>query len=55
MENWSEKKCKLKEKFAIIMDNDLNYIEGHKEDMLVKLQCKLGKTKEELVKIIEGL
>ena len=54
MENWIEKKVKLKEKFAILIDNDLNYIIGHKEDMLAKLQLKLGLTKEELQKIIEG-
>ncbi len=55
MESWNEKKGKLKQKFAILMDNDLSFIEGHKEEMFVKLQNKLGKTKEELLKIIEGL
>ena len=45
-ENWNEKKVKLKEKFAILMDYDLSFIEKHKEEMLVKLQKKLGKTKK---------
>ena len=55
MENWIEKKVKLKEKFAILLDTDVNYIEGHKEEMLVKIQFKLGITREELLKIIAGL
>lgn len=31
------------------------YTEGKKDEMLGKLQIKLGKTKEELHKIIEAL
>ena len=55
MDTWNEKKVKLKQKFTILMDNDLSFIEGHKEEMFIKLQNKLGKSKEELSKIIEGL
>jgi uncharacterized protein YjbJ (UPF0337 family) len=53
--NWNEQKGKLKQKFAILTDDDLLLVEGKKEEMLGKLQVKLGKTKEELHKIIEGL
>lgn len=53
--NWNEKKGKLKQKFAYLTDNDLMYAEGKKDEMLGKLQIKLGKTKEELHKIIEAL
>ena len=53
--NWNETKGKLKQKFANLTDNDLMYTEGKKEKMLGKLQIKLGKTKEELHKIIEAL
>ena len=55
MEHWIDKKVKLKQKFAVLIDKDLNLIEGHKEEMLVKIQMKLGKTREELLKIIAGL
>ncbi len=51
-ETWDEQKRKLKQKFAILTDNDLLFAEGMKEKMLEKLQLKLGKTKEELYKII---
>ena len=53
--NWNEQKGKLKQKFAILTDNDLMLVEGKKEEMLGRLQIKLGKTKEELHKIIESL
>lgn len=53
--NWEEIKGKLKQKFAILTDNDVLLLEGKKEEMLGKLQIKLGKTKEELEKIISEL
>jgi uncharacterized protein YjbJ (UPF0337 family) len=53
--NWNEQKGKLKQKFAELTDNDLMFVEGKKEEMLGKLQIKLGKTKDEMYKMIEGL
>jgi len=53
--NWNEQKGKLKKKFATLTDNDLMFEEGKKEEMFGKLQIKLGKTKDELHKIINGL
>jgi uncharacterized protein YjbJ (UPF0337 family) len=53
--NWNEQKGKLKAKFAALTDNDLLYAEGKKEEMMGRLQIKLGKSKEELRKIIDGL
>ena len=53
--NWTEQKGKLKQKFASLTDNDLLFEEGKKEEMLGKLQIKLGKTKEELHLIIKSL
>jgi uncharacterized protein YjbJ (UPF0337 family) len=53
--NWDEQKGKLKQKFAALTENDLLFAEGKKEEMIGKLQIKLGKTKEELLKIIETL
>jgi uncharacterized protein YjbJ (UPF0337 family) len=53
--NWNEQKGKLKQKFATLTDNDLKFAEGKKEEMLGRLQIKLGKSKEELHKIITDL
>jgi uncharacterized protein YjbJ (UPF0337 family) len=53
--SWSEQKAKLKARFAILTDADLNYAEGKKDQMLNKVQEKLGRSKEELAKIIAAL
>jgi uncharacterized protein YjbJ (UPF0337 family) len=53
--NWNEQKGKLKQKFATLTDNDLMLEEGKHDEMLGRLQIKLGKTKEEIHKIIEAL
>ncbi|OFX83953.1 MAG: general stress protein CsbD [Bacteroidetes bacterium GWF2_33_16] len=53
--NWKEQKRKLKQKFAVLIDNDLLFEEGKKEELLGRLQIKLGKTKEEVKKLIESL
>ena len=53
--NWNELKGKLKMKFATLTDDDLMFAEGKKDEMYGKLQQKLGKSKEELHKIIESL
>jgi len=52
---WNEQKGKLKQKFAMLTDNDLMFIDGKKDEMLGRLQIKLGKTKEQLHAIIEAL
>ena len=52
---WNEQKGKLKQKFAMLTDNDLMFIDGKKDEMLGRLQIKLGKTKEQLHSIIEAL
>ena len=53
--NWNEQKGKLKKQFAVLTDNDLMFEEGKKDEMLGKLQIKLGKTKDELDKIMASL
>jgi uncharacterized protein YjbJ (UPF0337 family) len=53
--NWDEQKVKLKKKFTFLTDNDVLCKEDKKEEMFINLQIKLGKTKEELHKIIEAL
>lgn len=53
--NWNEQKGKLKAKFSTLTDSDLRYENGKKDEMLNKVQIKLGKTKEELAKIISAL
>ena len=53
--NWLEQRAKLKQKFTVLTDDDLLFEQGEKEEMLGRIQVKLGKTKEELHQIIESL
>ena len=55
MGNWNETKGKLKQKFAMLTDNDLLLVEGKQDEMVGRLQTKLGKTKEEIHKLIANL
>jgi uncharacterized protein YjbJ (UPF0337 family) len=52
---WNEQKGKLKQKFAELTDDDLMYEEGKRDQMLGKLQIKLGKTQEQLKSIMNAL
>lgn len=53
--NWKEQKEKLKAQFHVLTDEDLQYEIGKKDEMLAKIQVKIGKTKEELDAIIAAL
>jgi len=52
---WNEVKGKLKQKYAQLTDDDLTFAEGKDDEMLGRLQKKLGKTKEVLRSEIEKL
>lgn len=54
-DNWLDQKPKLMKKYPELTEKDLSFEEGKKEEMIGKLQVKLGKNKEELQKIIESL
>ena len=53
--NWEELKGKLKQKYADLTDDDLLYEEGQRDEMMGKLQQKLGKTQEEIADTINDL
>jgi len=53
--NWNELKGKLKEKYGELSDDDLTYTEGKEDQMIGKLQKKLGKTKAEILDEFESL
>ena len=53
-DNWETIKGKMKQKFGILIDSDLVLVEGKHDEMLSKLELKLGNTKEELLKIMNG-
>ncbi len=53
--NWKETAGKLKQQFANLTDDDLLFKKGKEEEVLGRLQKKLGKTKEQIRKIISKL
>ena len=46
--NWNELKGKLKQKYGQLTDQDLTFAEGKEDELLGRLQKRLGKTKDEL-------
>jgi uncharacterized protein YjbJ (UPF0337 family) len=52
---WNEVKGKLKQKYAQLSDDDLAFVEGKEDELLGRLEQKLGKTKDDLRKEIEEL
>lgn len=53
--NWNEIKGKLKQQYADLTDDDLIYAEGKEDELYGRLQKKLGKSKEEVQKLINEL
>jgi len=51
--SWNEIKGKLKQKYAQLTDDDLAYSEGKDEELIGKLQKKLGKSAEEVRQMLE--
>lgn len=52
---WNELKGKIKQQYADLTDDDLKYEEGQDDELLGRLQKKLGKGRDELVKWIKSL
>jgi len=52
---WNEVKGKLKQKYAQLTDDDLTFAEGKDDELVGRLQQKLGKSKENLRKEIQNL
>lgn len=52
---WKEVKGKLKQKYSDLTDDDLAFTEGKEEELIGRLQKKLGKTKDEVKKELAEL
>ncbi len=51
--SWNEVKGKLKQKYGDLTDDDLTFAEGKEDELLGRLQQRLGKSKEDLRREIE--
>lgn len=53
--NWNQVKGRLKAAYGQLTDDDLLLESGKEDEMYGRLQEKLGKTREEVKKMIEDL
>ena len=53
--SWNELKGKLKQQYGNLTDDDLAFSEGKEDELLGRLQQKLGKNKDEVRQMIERL
>ena len=53
--SWNELKGKLKQQYGNLTDDDLVFTEGKEDELLGRLQKKLGKSKDEVRQMIEKL
>ena len=51
--NWNQIKGSLKQKYGDLNDDDLTYVEGKEDELIGRLQNKLGKTKQEIKDFID--
>jgi uncharacterized protein YjbJ (UPF0337 family) len=53
--SWNEVKGKLKQKYGQLTDDDLAFAEGKEDELLGRLQKRLGRTKDEIRAEIEDI
>lgn len=53
--NWNELKGKLKQQFGKLTDDDLQYAEGKEDELLGRIQNRIGKSKDEVRDMIDKL
>jgi uncharacterized protein YjbJ (UPF0337 family) len=52
--SWNEIKGKLKQQYGNLTDDDLVFAEGKEDELLGRLQKKLGKSKDDVRQMIEN-
>jgi len=53
--NWNEIKGKAKQEYGMLTDNDLAYEEGKEDELVGRIQEKLGKTREDVINWLNSL
>lgn len=51
--DWNMAKGKLKQKWASLTDDDLQYLEGKKDELLGRIQKRTGESREAVEKAIK--
>ena len=52
--NWKEQSRQLKEKFSQLKDSDLVFEKGKENELLERIENKLSKNREEVIKILNN-
>ncbi len=52
---WDEVKEKIKEHHIDLTDDDLRFSPGQEDELLGRLQQKMGKSREEVIMLIESI
>jgi len=55
LSNWNIAKGKLKQQYGNLTNDDLTLVGGKLDELMGRLQARLGKTKSELQKLIAEL
>ena len=53
--DWNQTKGKIKQAYGDLSDDDLKYEEGKDDELVGRIQKKIGKTKDEVIKWIQDL
>lgn len=53
--SWNEVKGKIKQKYGDLTEDDLIYEEGKDDELLGRIQQKIGQSKQDVKKWIESL
>ena len=53
--DWNILKGKLKQLYGNLTDDDLIYIKGKEEELLGRIQRRIGKTKQQIVHLLSSL
>ena len=51
--NWNIAKGKLKQKFAQLTDDDLQFVDGKEDELIGRIQKRTGKTQEAVKQAIQ--
>jgi uncharacterized protein YjbJ (UPF0337 family) len=51
--NWNIAKGKLKQKWADLTDDDLDFVEGKEDELIGRIQKRTGQTREDIEKAIK--
>ncbi len=53
--NWNIKKGLIRERYPNVSDTDMDFEEGHEDEMLERISQKTGMTKEQLIEDINKI